>query len=72
VLARFDTQGMVLDRCADSEHRDTLCIGSASPHETKFVTELIEHRIVNGKPKRLIGDVGRLNDFSHGFKTIAV
>ncbi len=33
-----------------------LCTGSASPHETKFVTELIDHRITQGKPERLIGD----------------
>jgi transposase len=33
-----------------------LCAGSASPHETKFVKELIEHRITEGKPDRLIGD----------------
>lgn len=33
-----------------------LCTASASPHETKFVKELIEHRFTEGKPERLIGD----------------
>lgn len=33
-----------------------LCTGSASPHETKFVKGLIDHRATEGKPDRLIGD----------------
>ncbi|MGH8193860.1 MAG: IS5 family transposase [Woeseiaceae bacterium] len=33
-----------------------LCTASASPHETKFVKQLIEHRLTEGKPERLIGD----------------
>lgn len=33
-----------------------LCAGSASPHETKFVKELIDRRITENKPNRLIGD----------------
>jgi transposase len=33
-----------------------LCAGSASPHETAFVTELIKQQSTKGKPERLIGD----------------
>ena len=33
-----------------------ICTGSASPHETKFVKQLIEHRSTEDKPDRLIGD----------------
>ena len=33
-----------------------LCTASASPHETKFVKELINHCITEDKPERLIGD----------------
>lgn len=33
-----------------------LCTGSASPHETKFVKELIDQCVTEDKPERLIGD----------------
>ena len=33
-----------------------LCTGSASPHETKYIKELIDHCFTKKKPERLIGD----------------
>ncbi len=33
-----------------------VCIGSASPHETKFVGSTLESRFVKETPKNLIGD----------------
>ena len=34
----------------------SLSAGSASPHETRFVLGLIENRLTEAKPERLIGD----------------
>ena len=34
----------------------SLSAGSASPHETRFVLGLIEDRLTEAKPERLIGD----------------
>ena len=33
-----------------------LCTGSASPHETRFVQELIRSCVTQGRPDKLIGD----------------
>lgn len=33
-----------------------VCIGSASPHETRFVSSTLESRFVKETPKNLIGD----------------
>ena len=33
-----------------------LCAGSASPHETRFVRDLIRDVLTEGRPDRLIGD----------------
>ena len=33
-----------------------LCAGGASPHETKFVLDLIKSCATEGRPERLIGD----------------